>query len=128
MPLDVNDLGKIQAMLDRYIPLREYENRHVELAQRVSNVEGRQNEMAHFIIAEFEKTRIERESHFHRSLDAIKEVAHQCDEIKAQIATKDIKDAQEESKNRFSTLRYIVTTLVTFILGLITYFLISYIK
>lgn len=106
MPLDADDLMKMQSLIDRSVPRTEYENRHTELVQRVTHNEDSIKEMSRYILSEFEKARNQRDTNLNLSLDAVKEVSRQCDEIKADI-----------SAGRITTIRYIVSVIVSFAIG-----------
>ena len=106
MPLDADDLIKVQALIDRTMPRTEYENRHTELITRVTHNEDAIRETGRYILAEFEKAREQREHNLYQALDAVKEVSRQCDEIKSDI-----------SSGRVTTIRYIISVIVSFAVG-----------
>jgi CRISPR/Cas system-associated exonuclease Cas4 (RecB family) len=128
MPLDLDDLQKLQAMLDRSMPRIEYERLHLELVQRVTKLEQNQAEMGRWLRTEFERIRTERQLLFDRSMEAakeaareamtaVKEVSKQCETIQEALNTSRQLAAEKEAASKETTLRYIIGVIVSFFVG-----------
>ena len=106
MSLSSDEFRKIQDMIDRAMPRTEYENRHTDLVLRISKLETAQAEMARYILAEMEKTRIDRETNFEKSMEAIDKVRALVDGVKDDLA-----------KSRSATLSTVIGYIVSFVVG-----------
>lgn len=120
MPLDTNDLreitaiiekavGRLEADIDDLMPRSEYENRHTELSARTKENADAIKDVVKWAMSEHEKINERINSRF----DAL--------DVSIQSIRKEI------SEGRITTIRYMVTTIVGFILGVAIPVLLYYI-
>lgn len=112
MPLDADDLLKIQQMINTTIPRQEYESRHQDLEKQVLGLSAQIQNTLVLGRAERDKIMDKLDTNSELFKSEVHEVGTQLNGLKDDIAA---------SHN--NTLRYIVTVIVSFVIGVCMLFL-----
>lgn len=120
MPLDADDMVKIQTMVSNAIPRNEYESRHIELAQRVTRIEDGLSQLyrkhqddietvKNTVLASQDvlRTKVDESN---KQIDAVLEMLHSTREEQLTYQT----------EQKTYALRYIITTVVSFVITMVT--------
>lgn len=120
MPLDAEDMVKIQTMVSNAIPRNEYESRHIELAQRVTRIEDGLSQLyrkhqddietvKNTVLASQDvlRTKVDESN---KQIDAVLEMLHSTREEQLTYQT----------EQKTYALRYIITTVVSFVITMVT--------
>ena len=113
MTLELSDYEKINTEIQRGIDRIERQiatlvtrAEHVGLVERVAQIEGKMNSGGVWLLGEQEKTRLSIEQKFDKMTALIQGVRDEVDQIK---------EAQSDARDR--TIRYIISVIVSFVLG-----------
>lgn len=121
MPLDADDLMKIQGLLSPLISRTEYEPRHVDLERQVAQ---NKQDIANLIVmerADRDRFLAALQSLNQKIDDKVGEVGKQGDDIKASLASLRTEIYQRSAEGGNVTLRYIVSVVVSFVIGIVMF-------
>lgn len=120
MPLEADDIMRIQQMVRDAMPRTEYENRHSELIQRVTRMEDGLRELARKHLDDIDTVN-KLITHNQDGLrDRIDEANKQIDVVIALVNQHKSEFLKNMNDSRDLTIRYMVAIIVSFVITIVT--------